>query len=170
MQMKGETTMALVTCGGCGLKFDRSKENAEFIKGRWYHPTCAKTKHDKMDLDAYICKVFGLKTPGPVNNSLLKKYRDNYGYSYEGMLKALKYFYEVKRQSIDKAEEKIGIIPHIYQDAQDYYFSFEKRKDKIAGSAIEENTVIEINLSKSQNTKKEASSNIDELNSLFGEE
>ena len=47
----------------------------------------------------------------------------NYNYSYSGMLKALKYFYEVKRADLSKANNGIGIIPYIYQDAYNYYFS-----------------------------------------------
>jgi len=161
--------MGIVTCGGCGLKFNRSQEDAEFIKGKWYHFQCAKTKNAKIELDAYVCKIFSLKAPGPVNNALLKKYRENYGYTYDGMMKALKFFYEVRKHSSEQAEEKVGIIPYVYQDAQDYYDSIEKRQNKITSSAIKINPN-EIKISFIKPETKEVESNIDELNSLFGEE
>ena len=38
------------------------------------------------------------------------------------MLKALIYFYEVKGNSVEKANGGIGIIPWIYKDAYNYYY------------------------------------------------
>ena len=39
------------------------------------------------------------------------------------MRKALIYFYEIKGHSIEKANGGIGIIPYIYRDSYNYYFS-----------------------------------------------
>ena len=39
------------------------------------------------------------------------------------MLKALIYFFEVKGNSIEKANNGIGILPYIYQEAYQYYYS-----------------------------------------------
>ena len=49
-------------------------------------------------------------------------FKNNYGYSYSGMLKSLKYWYEVKKESKDKANRGIGIIPFIYDDCREYYY------------------------------------------------
>jgi hypothetical protein len=46
------------------------------------------------------------------------------------MLKALKYFYEVKRNDISKANGGIGILPYCYQDAYNYYFSLWQAQQK----------------------------------------
>ena len=50
------------------------------------------------------------------------------------MLKALVYFYEIKGNSVDKANGGIGIIPFIYNDAYNYYYSLwlanQKNEDK----------------------------------------
>jgi len=161
--------MGIVTCGGCGLKFNRSVEDAEFIKSKWYHTNCAKVKHEKIALDQYICKVFGLKTPGPMNNILIKKYRDEMGYNYDGMLKSLKYFYEIKKHSTDKSEERIGIIPYVYTDAQNYFERIENQSERIARHAIKEKEVgITVNINNQESAKKQ--NNKDELDSLFDEE
>jgi hypothetical protein len=53
----------------------------------------------------------------------IKNYLTNYNYTYSGILKALKYFYEIKGNSTEKANEGIGIVPYCYQDAYNYYFS-----------------------------------------------
>ncbi len=43
------------------------------------------------------------------------------GYTYLGMIRALEYFYKIKRNSTAKSNLSIGIIPHIYDEAQKYY-------------------------------------------------
>ena len=53
----------------------------------------------------------------------LKSFKEEYNYSYSGILKSLVYFYEVKGNSVDKANGGIGIVPFIYQDAFNYYYS-----------------------------------------------
>ena len=49
------------------------------------------------------------------------------------MLRSLTWFYEVKQNSIDKANGGIGIIPFIYNDAYKYYYNIylaqQKNKD-----------------------------------------
>ena len=39
------------------------------------------------------------------------------------MLKTLIYWYEIKGNSIEKANGGIGIIPYVYKDASEYYYS-----------------------------------------------
>lgn len=160
--------MGIVTCGGCGIKFDRSGDGSEFIKSKWYHKGCAAVKHEKMNLDAYVCKLFRLKTPGPMNNTLFKKYKEKHGYTYEGMEQALKYFYEIKRNSPDKSEERVGIIPYVYQDAQNYFQFLEDRTDRIERRGLDEEIEkIEINIKATPSKPNKSKQDISDLNSLF---
>ena len=53
----------------------------------------------------------------------VKQYREEYNYTYSGMYKALKYFYEIKGSDVKKANGGIGIIPYIYKQAHDYYYA-----------------------------------------------
>lgn len=39
------------------------------------------------------------------------------------MRKALIYFYEVKHGDISKANQGLGILPYIYEDAKRYYYA-----------------------------------------------
>jgi len=161
--------MGMVTCGGCGIKFDRVSQQGEYIKNKWYHPGCARIKHDRIKLDDYIKKLFNLKALGPMNNVLIKKYKEEFGFTYQGMLNSLKYFYEVRKHNIDNSEERVGIIPYVYNEAQEYYQTIEKNALRIANNAITTKPEeIKIELC---NTKKEnKNNNISELNSLFDEE
>jgi hypothetical protein len=58
------------------------------------------------------------------------------------MQKALTYFYEIKGNSIEKANGGIGIIPYIYKDAYNYYYSLwlarQKNENKVVETYIPE--------------------------------
>lgn len=43
------------------------------------------------------------------------------GMTWLGMIRALEWFYIVRKNDISKANESVGIIPHVYEDAQKYY-------------------------------------------------
>ena len=49
--------------------------------------------------------------------------RAEYNYTYSGMLKTLIWWYEIKGNTIEKANEGIGIIPFVYKNACDYYYA-----------------------------------------------
>lgn len=52
--------------------------------------------------------------------SLFSNYRKK-GYTWIGMIRALEWFYIVKKNDISKAKNSVGIIPYVYEDAQKYY-------------------------------------------------
>lgn len=117
----------------CGVTFDRDKEAAVAIpnKRRYAHEACfqrmqadrTKEQKDKDDLEAYIMKLFNTEFVPVRAQQQIKQFIKEYNYTYSGMLKSLKYFYEVKNGSIEKANGGIGIIPHIYDNAYNYYYS-----------------------------------------------
>lgn len=65
----------------------------------------------------------------------ISNYIETYNFTYSGMKKALVYFYEVKGNDKSKANGGIGIIPYVYRDAYNYYYSIwlanQKNEDKI---------------------------------------
>ena len=104
----------------CGI----NKLTDEYVKktNGYVHKSCISTEDlDKAELNNYICQIFHLKAPGPVNLSLIKKFHTENGYSYKSMYYALKYYFEVKKGSIEKSQNRIGILPYIYDDAKKYY-------------------------------------------------
>ena len=133
---KGEMRMAHnVICPKCGIKFDRDKIQAVKISARRYgHATCYPDNknfvecpnlesNDLIQLKDYIGTLFGENANWAMINKQIKKYKEENGYSYSGILKSLVYFYDVKHNSKEKANNAIGIVPFCYQDAYNYYYS-----------------------------------------------
>lgn len=127
----------IVTCVYCRQKFDRDKvPYVEVRKRRYAHKECSEhasaqviqAEADKVDLENYIIKLLKVEYITPKIRKQLENYVEQYNYSYSGMKKALIYFYEIKGNSIEKANGGIGIIPYVYQDAYNYYYSLWEAK------------------------------------------
>ena len=121
-----------VTCVYCKERFNRDIEPTVQISARRYaHKECAEKFHiektqEEKDLEAlenYIMKLFNESYINARVRKQIKDYRQEYNYTYSGMLKTLIFWFEVKGNSIDKANGGIGIIPYIYKQAHDYYYS-----------------------------------------------
>ena len=119
-------------CAICGKEFDRNAVQAVRHGARRYsHWTCEpdgelvpmeKKDEDLQKLLEYINILFkGQQNQAKVNQSI-KKFHSEFGYSYSGIQKALYYFYEIKHNSIDKANGGISIVPFVYKDAYNYYY------------------------------------------------
>ena len=145
--------MARVKCTVCGEYFDREKVPAVKSGARRYaHERCMpngekvplKTKEGKAvevdqdleKLERYIKNLLGEEFINVRVRRQIKEYRENYGYTYSGILKSLIYFYDVQGNSKDKANGAIGIVPYIYDKAFQYYLSLfmarERNKDIVA--------------------------------------
>lgn len=114
------------------MVFDRDKVPFKQISERRYaHLTCAlaaeneksQAEKDKEDLEKYIMELLGEEYISPRVRKQINSYVDEYNFTYSGMKKALVYFYEVKGNDKSKAKGGIGIIPYVYRDAYNYYYS-----------------------------------------------
>lgn len=132
MKEKGDKHMHKVKCLYCGQVFDRDKEPFVQVSARRYaHWACAQSEDDKIlqdekdrnELYDYIKALFNTNTVDLRIHKQIKKFKDEYEYTYSGMRKALVYFYEIKGNPIEKANGGIGIIPYVYRKAYEYYFS-----------------------------------------------
>ena len=131
-----------VICSICGEKFDRDKIEAVPTSVRRYaHATCvmrqgsleqqalaekilaeqAQSEKDLTALEDYVKQLFNVDVIDTRLRKQINNYHDNDKYSYSGILKSLIYFYEVKGNSIEKANGGIGIVPYIYNEAKAYY-------------------------------------------------
>lgn len=124
--------LGLVKCFYCNEYF--SRELTEFVqinKVRYAHKSCydkhlSEQTQEEKDINAlhcYIKKLFDLDNLTQKIIRQIKDYHDNKQYTYSGMLKTLTYFYQVKGNSIDKANGGIGIIPYVYDEAKNYYMA-----------------------------------------------
>lgn len=137
-----------VKCYFCGHTFDRDKEPAVSIEGkrRYAHKECyertqrniEQQEQSKRDLEDYIKNLFNYKTLPEKVEKQINDYLINKNYTYQGMLNALKYFYEVKHGDKEKAYGKIGIVPYVYEDSRLYYLSILETKEKNENINLEE--------------------------------
>ena len=117
--------MHKVKCKCCNQTFDRDTVPCVKEGNRYSHKECyekrteaeQKEASDKTALDNYIIKLFKLDYVTPRIQKQIKQYVEQYNYSYSGIHKALVYFYEVKGNSIEKANKhnkNIELFKKIY--------------------------------------------------------
>ena len=123
----------MVKCSVCGKQFDRDKIQAVKSGARRYAHYSCKPDGEKVDLPQvdedllkltnYAEQLLGKDYNAARVKKQIKDFKEEYNYSYSGMLKSLVYFYEIKGNSTEKANGGIGIIPYVYKDASEYYYS-----------------------------------------------
>ena len=127
----------IVKCPKCGQDFDTNSIQAVRVSARRYgHATCYPDNTDfvplvlKLEDDAdykrimdYCSKIFGTTAKWASIKKEIKKFTEENQYSLSGIYKSLIYWYEVKKNPIDKANGHLGIVPFIYQDAYNYYLA-----------------------------------------------
>lgn len=130
-----------VKCKYCDIAFYREDEEHVKVKNRYAHQSChekamasqTKEDKDKEELFEYLKILFNGKYNFIVVNRMLDKYINEYHYTYSGIHKTLIYFYEVKKNPIDKANGSIGIVPYAYDEAKKYYKELADIEKKNAG-------------------------------------
>lgn len=120
-----------VTCVYCKEKFNRDIEPTVAISERRYaHKKCAddfqaKKKQEEKDyeeLEKYIKKLFNRPFVTARIQKQIKDYKEQYNYTFSGILKTLEWWYDIRGNSLEKANEGIGIVPFIYDQAKKYYY------------------------------------------------
>ena len=124
-------------CSICHERFDRDRIQAVRTGARRYaHAICAPDNKDfvplvlKLEDDPdykrimdYVSKIFGTTANYALVKKEIKKFTEENKFSLSGILKSLIYWFEVKKNPIDKANGHLGIVPFIYQDAYNYYLA-----------------------------------------------
>lgn len=128
-----------VTCAFCKKGLSKKDPDCVMLNNNKYvHKACqeleeSREKTDREKLEEYIKELFALSYIDPRVKAQIKKYIEEYNFTYSGMQKALYYFYEIKGGDKSKANGGIGIIPYIYQDAYNYHYNLwlaqQKNKD-----------------------------------------
>ena len=121
-----------VICLYCKKTFDRDKEPTKQVSARRYaHLQCwedhlANMTQEEKDIEAfydYTKNLFGQNYNYILTKKLAEKYVRENNYTYSGMLKTLKWYYEKEGHSIEKSNGSIGIMPYIYNQALNYYYA-----------------------------------------------
>ena len=140
----------LVKCLYCGETFDTN--TTPFVRvnnGRRYaHKSCqddklaseTKQEKDKRILEEYIKKLFGYSSIPPRVNKQIQDYVHDveHNYTYSGIYKTLRYFFEVRHNSLEKANGGIGIVPYVYDDAFKYWQAIWEAQQKNEDIKIED--------------------------------
>lgn len=133
--------VALVKCPLCNEQFDRNNPAIEWVKynnTRYAHKKCMKERDlaqiqeekDKNELYKYLSQLFGGKYDYGRTKKLVEKYKREFNYTYSGMIKSLRWFYELKGNNIERANGSIAILPYIYNEAQEYYYNVYKAQQR----------------------------------------
>lgn len=134
----------IVVCCICKKQINKKIDKyKQLSKGKYAHLTCAELeeKREKTDaekLDAYIMKMFDWDYVHPRVKRQISNFIDQYNFTYSGIMKSLEYFYIVKENPLEKANGGIGIVPYVYQDAYNYYYSLWEAKQKNVGIKIQD--------------------------------
>lgn len=124
--------MHKVKCSVCGIEFDRDRIQAVRVSARRYahyecKPECElvplveKVDPDQEKLINYIKTLLGQQYNAARVRKQIKDYIEKDKFTYSGILGSLVYWYEVKGNSIEKANGGIGIVGFIYNDARLYF-------------------------------------------------
>jgi hypothetical protein len=128
-----------VICAYCKKPLSKKDEDCVMIgNNKYVHKGCQaleekREKTDKEQLEEYIKNLFQISYIDPRVKGQIKKYIDEYNYTYSGIRKALIYHYEIKGGDKSKANGGIGIVPYVYQAAYEYHYNLwlaqQKNKD-----------------------------------------
>ena len=118
-----------IICKYCKKTINKKEEEYIQITNSTYaHLSCSEleAKREKTDaekLDDYIMKLFNYDYVPPRAKKQINQFIQEYNYTYSGILRTLVYFYEIKGGDLEKAHDAISIVPFVYQDAYNYYYS-----------------------------------------------
>lgn len=121
-----------VICKYCGERFDRDNEPFVEISSRRYaHKKCvdkienniSQEEKDYNNLEKYIKNLFKVTNINIKTRKQIKDFRENYGFTYSGILKTLYWWYEIKGHTTELSKDGIGIVPYVYEDAEKYYYT-----------------------------------------------
>lgn len=123
-------------CIYCKQKFDISKEDYVMPRPHKYaHKECYQKNYTPDE--EYIVKIYSLlkeEIGMTYDYPTCERQRINFitklGYTNEGIYNALKYHYLVKKGSVEKSGNRIGIVSYVYNEAQEYYQNLKTRQEK----------------------------------------
>lgn len=135
-----------VKCAYCQKPMSKKDADCVMIgNNKYVHKACQeleekREKTDKEQLEDYIKELFDTTYIDPRVRAQIKKYIEEFNYTYSGIRKALIYHYEIKGGDKSKANGGIGIVPYVYENAYNYYYSLWLAKQKNKDVEVEQYT------------------------------
>lgn len=137
----------ILKCYYCGEQFDANQVPFVQVNSRRYaHKECAeKAQNEKSQeekdlalLEEYIKNLFNISQLTPKIRKQISTYHTEKNYSYSGIYKTLKYWFEVRGNSIDKANGGLGIVPYVYDQAFHYWRALWEAQQQNENIKVEE--------------------------------
>lgn len=163
---------AMVKCLYCGLMFDRNSEDFKKPSVRRYAHLACYEKHFNKSEDQipeeiwfYLTKELKMTCDFQNIERQRKMYIEEKNFTNEGILNALKYYYEIKKGSVEKSHNRIGIVPFIYDQAQEYFKDLEQKKKRIGkeiGAQIDTEKLL-IKITKGEKKKQKDYIDLDKI-------
>lgn len=88
---------------------------------------------DKEALCYFIYKLFGCEPVSKWNLTQIERFKSQ-GINYKAQLLSLKYFFEIKKNSVEKAHGSIGIVSYVVDEARAYYMREIKNRAEFEAS------------------------------------
>lgn len=124
-------------CLFCNEDIDIRSEKYTLVGNRYAHTSCYKEGASE-EIEAinalydYLAKEICIKVDYMKMKSQRKNFlKQNKSATDEGILNTLKYFYGIQKAPATKAQGGIGIVPYLYEEAQEYYKNVDKKKEEI---------------------------------------
>lgn len=145
----------MVKCLHCDKRFDRVTEPFVKRKNRYIHKECypefkeqqsveemaeeakKEESEQRVALINYVMELQGVDRPHGMVLKQIKDFHD-IGYTYIGMKSTLYYFHEILENPV--VGTGIGIVPHVYDDAIEWYtkkLKSQQSYDKLIGEGKE---------------------------------
>lgn len=145
-----------VKCIICGKVFDTNTEPFLLVSNgtRYVHINCkqqqelvaAREEQEKEELENYIKQLFHFTSLPPRILKQIEVFVKENKYSYSAIRKTLIYFFEIKHNDLDKANNSIGIVPYVIDEAKKYWQEIKNAQDKNKELNIEDYIPIDINI------------------------
>jgi hypothetical protein len=128
----------LVKCyrDGCERKINREVDAFVTISKKNYHQDCYELhrlrQQHRAELLEYICDLYKISVPNGFILKQIKEFEENYNYKLKGIQMALYYFHDINGNPVNIPNSKyknvkgIGIVPHIYEEAKQYFIRMQK--------------------------------------------
>ena len=139
---------AYVKCLYCGQQFNRNDPSIQVkqvTNRRYAHLICWEAhvnnlSQEEKDIIAfydYTKQLFGENYNYILTKKLAERFVKENNYTYTGMLKTLKWYYEKEKHTLDKSNGSIGIIPYVYNQAMQWYYSLYQAQQANNGKDVE---------------------------------
>lgn len=118
-----------VQCGICKEKFPKN-ELIQRTKTQRVCKKCHETKAREIEeyneLIKFICQGFGQTAPTAFQLKNIKKFKEEYGYSYKTIQCIIYYMYVVEQ--VKTYDNNLGLVPYYHDKAQNHFQMIENAK------------------------------------------